>query len=59
MYNALALPTLLHGCETWEIEEQNKSRMSAEIKFMRGTAHGKLTKPGKIFYQIKKKLTLL
>jgi hypothetical protein len=34
----LALPTLLYGCETWELEEQDKSRMSAEMKFMRGTA---------------------
>jgi len=34
----LALPTLLHGCETWELEEQDKSRMSAEMKLMRGKA---------------------
>jgi len=34
----LALPTLLHGCETWELEEEGKSRMSAEMKLMRRKA---------------------
>jgi hypothetical protein len=35
----LALPTLLYGCETWAIKEQDKSSLaSAEIKFMRRTA---------------------
>jgi len=39
MYNTLALPTLLYGCETWIIREQNKPRMtSAEIKFIRRMA---------------------
>jgi hypothetical protein len=32
----LELPTLLHGCETWEREEEDTSRLSAEMKFMRG-----------------------
>jgi hypothetical protein len=31
----LALPALLYGCDTWAIREHDKSRMSAEIKFMR------------------------
>jgi hypothetical protein len=31
-----ALPTLLYGCGTWAIREQDKSRItSAEIKFVR------------------------
>jgi hypothetical protein len=35
----LALPTLLHGCETWTVREQDKSRMtSVEMKFMRRKA---------------------
>ena len=59
IYNALASPTLLYGCETWELEEQDKSGMSAEMEFMRGTAntHDKLTKPGRIFYENLKKVT--
>jgi hypothetical protein len=27
IYNILALPTLLHGCETWAITEHDKPRM--------------------------------
>jgi hypothetical protein len=39
MYNTLALPALLCGCETWIIREQDISRMtSAEMKFIRRTA---------------------
>ena len=41
IYRTLALPTVLYGCETWQlsIREQDKSRLtSAEIKFMRRTA---------------------
>jgi len=39
IYDALALPTLLYGCETWAIREQDKSRITlAEMKFMRITA---------------------
>jgi hypothetical protein len=34
IHNTLALPTILHRCETWAIREEDKSRMSAEIKFM-------------------------
>jgi Tfp pilus assembly protein PilZ len=35
----LARPTLLYGCETWAIREQDKSRITlAEMKFMRRTA---------------------
>jgi len=30
----LALPTILYRCETWGIREEDKTRMSAEIKFM-------------------------
>jgi hypothetical protein len=36
--NTFALPTLLYGCETWVIREQDKFRMSAEMKFVRRTA---------------------
>jgi hypothetical protein len=36
----LALPTLLYGCETWIVREQDKSRMtSAEIKLIRRRAN--------------------
>jgi len=39
MYNTSALHTLLCGCETWAIREQDKSRiMSMEMKFLRKTA---------------------
>jgi len=39
MYNTLALPTLLYGCETWEIREQDKSMIaSVEMKFVRRTS---------------------
>ena len=32
----MALPTLLYGCETWEIREQEKSTIaSVEMKFAR------------------------
>jgi len=35
IYNTLALPTLMHRCETWAIREQDKSRItSVEMKFM-------------------------
>jgi hypothetical protein len=34
----LALPTLLYGCETWAIKEQEKFKLSEEMKFMRRTA---------------------
>ena len=37
MHNAFTLPTLLYRCETWELEEQDTSRISAEMKFLRGT----------------------
>ena len=37
--NVLALPTLLYGCETWAIREQDTSSItSAEMKFVRRTA---------------------
>jgi hypothetical protein len=35
IYNILALPTSLYGCETSAVREHDKSRISAEIKFMR------------------------
>ena len=39
IYNTLALPSLLYGCETWSIREPDKYRMpSAEMKFMGRTA---------------------
>ena len=39
IYNTWALPTLLHRCATQAITEHDKSKiMSAEMKFMRGTA---------------------
>ena len=54
IHRTLTLPTLLDGCEIWEIHEQDKSRItSAEMNFRRRAAntHGKITKPMKIFYQ--------
>jgi hypothetical protein len=39
MYNTSKLPTLLYGCKTWEIREQDKSRIVlAEVQFMRRMA---------------------
>jgi hypothetical protein len=36
IYNALALPAVLYGCETWAVIEQDKCRVtSAEMKLMR------------------------
>jgi hypothetical protein len=36
----LALPTLLYGCKTWEIREQDKSMIaSVEMKFVRRMAN--------------------
>jgi hypothetical protein len=49
----LPLPTLIDGCEIWGILEEDKSRItSAEINFGRrsANAHGKITKPMKVFY---------
>jgi hypothetical protein len=49
----LALPTLLNGCNTWAIREQDKSRVtSAKLKFMRTMEkyHGKIAKPTNIYY---------
>jgi len=34
IYNTLALPTILYRCETSGIREEDKTRMSVEIKFM-------------------------
>ena len=31
----MAIPTLLYGCETWGIREEDKARMSPEMKFFR------------------------
>ena len=38
IYNTWALPTLMYRCESEAIREQDNSRMSAEMKFMRGMA---------------------
>ena len=36
IYNALALPAVLYGCETWAVTEQDECRIaSAEMKVMR------------------------
>jgi hypothetical protein len=36
IYNALALPALLYGCEIWAVREQDKCRItSTEMKLMR------------------------
>jgi hypothetical protein len=35
IYNALTLPALFYGCETWANREQDKYRMSAEMKLTR------------------------
>jgi hypothetical protein len=49
----LASSALLYRCNTWAIREQDKSRMAAEMKFMRTMAKNtcKIMKPMKIFYQ--------
>lgn len=40
IYNTLAIPTLLYGCETWAIKKKDESRITAaEMKFMRRTAN--------------------
>ena len=39
IYNTLAIPTLLYGCETWAIRRKDESRITAaEMKFLRRTA---------------------
>ena len=39
LYNALALPVLLYGSETWTIKTRDARRITAEeIKYMRRTA---------------------
>jgi hypothetical protein len=39
IYNTLALPTLLYGCESWTIEARNARRITAaEMKCVRRTA---------------------
>ena len=36
IYNAVALPAALYGCETWAVREQDECRItSAEMKLMR------------------------
>jgi hypothetical protein len=38
IYNTLALPTLLYGCETWSVGAQDKTRITpVQIKFVRTT----------------------
>jgi len=54
IYNTLALPTLLYGCETWSVGEQDKTRITPiEMKFVSGTTKyiWQEYKPMKIFYQ--------
>ena len=52
IYTTLALPTLLYGCETWAIREEDKSRTSAERKFMRMAKYTwQDNKTMKTFYQ--------
>jgi len=54
VYNTLELPTLLYGCETWSIREEDKSRItSKEMRFMNRTtkARGEITDTMKIFDQ--------
>jgi hypothetical protein len=39
IYNTVAIPILLYGCEAWALKEQDKPRITAaEMKFMRKTA---------------------
>ena len=39
IYNKMALPVLLYGCETWAIREKDKYRItSAEMKFTKTMA---------------------
>jgi len=59
IYNALLLPTLQYGCETWAIRGEDKSRiMSAEKKFVKRSAQGRIRKSMKMFCQ-NSKLTQL
>jgi len=61
IYNTLALPTLLYGCETWLVGEQDKTRITPiEMKFMSRTTKyiWQEYKPMKIFY-LNLKLTKL
>jgi len=53
IYNTLALPTLLYGCETWSVGEQDNTRItSVEMKFVSRTTKyiWEEYKPMKIFY---------
>ena len=39
LYNTLALPVLLYGCETWTVKARDVRRITAaEMKYMRRTA---------------------
>jgi hypothetical protein len=39
LYNTLALPVLLYGCETWIVKARDTRRITAaEMKYMRRTA---------------------
>jgi hypothetical protein len=39
LYNALALPILLHGSKSWTVKSKDKSRVTAaEMKFMKKIA---------------------
>jgi len=47
LYNTLALPVLLHsyGSDTWTVKARDARRITAaEMKYMRGTALGQITK---------------
>jgi hypothetical protein len=53
VYNTLALLTLLYGCETWVIREEDKSRITPkEMRFMnkRTKAYGAITNSMKILF---------
>ena len=57
MYHTLALRTVLYGCETWEIKEGDKSRVTTvemNIRGKRKNKHGRITGTMKIFYRILK-----
>jgi hypothetical protein len=50
-----ALPTLLYGCGTWAIRQQDIYRITpAEMKCVmrRHNTHGRITKAVKMFHQI-------
>jgi hypothetical protein len=42
VYNSLAVPLPLHGCEIWTLKQKNIRLKTAEMEFMRPTAGSSL-----------------